>query len=430
MNKRYVLINLPVAFQKKIFLVISALVTFTIPLKPSYNSIGIIILLVYWLLFLPKSFNKGRIRFILMISALFWVALIAMGYTQNINEGLFRLQQKSILFVIPLIFGTIDFDWQREFRWIVSLFIITAVIASLVCLGDGFMYFVRNDSTERFFSDGLVEFINLYPYIMALICLVAILIISEASLNKIELHNWLHQPFIAAGLLIFFSLMIFLLSVKQIILAWMAFFVINALRMKARKSVALFLIVCSFIILIASVFFIPTLNRKVKEVFYSEENNIPLDRDASLGRDWNGIALRKAIWTCTLDVIKSNFIVGVGTGDGQDTLQAAYENRMFYFASRHNLYNAHNQYLQTMVNFGVIGLFIWMFSLYSFWKTFRRHWLIVNLIGCFMFAMLTESMLETNKGILLMAFCCSIIPFADPLIFNKGHQDIAWEKYY
>ena len=163
------------------------------------------------------------------------------------------------------------------------------------------------------------------------------------------------------------------------------------------------------LLVVTSIILIPTLKTKAEEVISGKENTIPLDQDASLGRTWNGIAMRKAVWTCSLDAIKKNFWLGVGTGDGQDELQSAYEKRQFYFASRHNRFNTHNQYLQTLVNFGLIGFTIWMISLWFLYQHYKSSPLAIYLLGCLMFSMLTESMLETNKGVLSMAFVLTVL---------------------
>jgi O-antigen ligase len=246
---------------------------------------------------------------------------------------------------------------------------------------------------------------------------------TEALLGKYELHSWLHQRALAIALIIFLSIFILLLSVKQIILAWIIFFIFYSFRIHSKKSVVLIMMVTCFLLITGSVMIIPTLKTKFYEVVNGKDNTIPLDQDSSLGRNWNGIALRKAIWICAVDAIGNNPLMGVGTGDGQDVLQATYENRQFYFASRYNRYNAHNQYLQVLLNYGMIGLMIWLGSLYWLFRNFKSDWLVVSLLACLMFAMLTESMFETNKGVLLMAFTVTIFSFGQPSSWiNKNNS--------
>jgi len=147
----------------------------------------------------------------------------------------------------------------------------------------------------------------------------------------------------------------------------------------------------------------------------SAENTVPLDKDASLGRSWGGKQLRIAIWRCSWDVIKDHWAIGVGTGDAQSSLQMAYEKRKFYFASRYNNYNTHNQYLQETVSYGIVGLVIFLVVLIA--PLFKKFYPEQNLfywmfLLSFAFACTTDTPLETNKGIIWYTFFNSLLFFA------------------
>ena len=169
----------------------------------------------------------------------------------------------------------------------------------------------------------------------------------------------------------------------------------------------------------------PFLKRQWNEIMdFSEANEIPLDKDLSLGKSWGGWQLRKAIWQCSWDIVKKYPAFGVGTGDSQDSLQIAYERRKFYFASRYNRYNTHNQYLQETVTHGFFGLSIFLLSLIAplfasmpaddqiFYRVF---------IFCFAVICLTDTPLELNKGIIWYSFFNALIFFKS---YNFKHKYI------
>lgn len=399
--------------EKNAFLVLSIALAFSIPFKAIYNSISCIALLIFWIFFMRKSFDSPRLKIVLGISILFWIALIGMVYTQNFEEGLFRLQQKSLLLLLPTIFITISIDWKNEFKWIVSFFILGVLTACFVCLMNASVHLILYNGYERFFSHDLTSFIDLYPYIMSMLCLASILILAEVGLGRLNIYWFNNSRVVLIGLILFFSIFIFLLSVKQVIIAWLGFTIVYSIRTINNKITAIVIAIIGFLIVSTSISFIPTLKAKLDEIVSGKENTIPLDQDASLGRGWNGIAMRKAVWLCSIDAINQSPWIGVGTGDGQDALQIVYENRQFYFASRFNRFNTHNQYLQVIVNYGFLGVFLWIVSLFYLLKVNRSNWLVIALIFIFVFAMLTESMLETNKGVVLMAFLLSI--FSAPI---------------
>jgi O-antigen ligase len=170
-----------------------------------------------------------------------------------------------------------------------------------------------------------------------------------------------------------------------------------------------------FLLILMSGIFIPSLNRQWKElVDFSKENTIILDKDASLERSWGGKTLRLAIWQCSFDVLKKHWLWGVGTGDVQDNLQQAYEDRKFYFASRYNYYNAHNQYLQYGIGFGIPGILLFTLSILYPLVIFsgkNQNLLYLLFLAIFGITALTESVLEINKGIVWYSFFNSIFAF-------------------
>jgi O-antigen ligase len=67
--------------------------------------------------------------------------------------------------------------------------------------------------------------------------------------------------------------------------------------------------------------------------------------------------VRYDIWRSAIGVIKQNFIFGVGTGDASKDLAEEFLNRGYVNGFYDNL-NAHNQFLETLLENGLIGLII------------------------------------------------------------------------
>ena len=159
---------------------------------------------------------------------------------------------------------------------------------------------------------------------------------------------------------------------------------------------------------------VPLKNQWTELFDFSGKASIVLDADSSLARPWGGKAIRVAIWKCSGDIIKRRWLTGVGTGDVQDCLQQAYEDRKFYFASRYNRYNAHNQYLQSAISHGIAGALLFAFCiavpLYQNRKSFSNNIYMLFLV-LFAITAITESVLEINKGVVLYSFFNSIFAF-------------------
>lgn len=411
MKEGYKFFNISHQQEKKYFLYILCLIAFTIPFKAIFNSIICITLLLFWVLFMTKKFEARKLKIGAAISVLFWIALLGMVHTQNIDEGLFRLQQKSLLIIFPLVFGTISIDWQDNVKWILTVFVCAIMIACIACLIGASVFWLSHQSTERFFSEPLAEsgFINLYPYILAFLCLSGVFILAESLLGTLPIHSLLKKPLVSLPFILFLSLFIHLLSVKQIILILIMLIIGYSLRL--RRTYGIILLVMGCTVLLVSSLSIPTLRTRVKESFEEYGKKNPLTENPASATPLNGISLRRALWVCAVDVIRDNPLVGVGTGDSQDVLQESYEKREFILASRYNTFNTHNQYLQTFVSFGILGFAIWLVSLFWLFVNLKDNWPFICLLVMLMFAMFTESMLETNKGVLIMAFLLSVFSY-------------------
>ena len=112
-----------------------------------------------------------------------------------------------------------------------------------------------------------------------------------------------------------------------------------------------------------------------------------------------------AIFTIGFDLFKESPVIGYGTGDIKDVLINGYKKANF-IKGYDRKYNCHNQFLQFLLAFGLIGLLIFLISLVYplFFAFFQKNYLYVFLILMLSFNFLFESMLETKAGVEFYAF--------------------------
>jgi O-antigen ligase len=119
----------------------------------------------------------------------------------------------------------------------------------------------------------------------------------------------------------------------------------------------------------------------------------------------NSTNSRIIIWKSSVHLIKENFWFGVGTGDVTDELVKDYSNNSFNIGIKKR-YNAHNQYLQVWLAYGLVGFSLFALSFAMYWqmaiKNFDVIYLIFLLIMTIVF--LTESYLQTQSGVVFFAF--------------------------
>jgi len=117
---------------------------------------------------------------------------------------------------------------------------------------------------------------------------------------------------------------------------------------------------------------------------------------------WGGRSLRIEKWRNTLECYMNFPILGTGAGDCEDELLKVYRKNNFEIALKAS-YNPHNQFLQTLLTLGPLGLVVRLGIFGSMLTRAERNqdFTLFLLAIVFAFSMVTESMLERQSGIFL-----------------------------
>ena len=151
----------------------------------------------------------------------------------------------------------------------------------------------------------------------------------------------------------------------------------------------------------------PGLKTRIMKIMVAYDNYAD-DRDANGSSVFQRVEYIKA----SLNIIKENPIMGVGTGDISVAFNDYYEKSNSKL-TRENRLRSHNQYLAITVAFGVVGL-IWFLSsmLYPLFADKKNiNYLYIVFLLIMMLSMLTEDTLETQIGVTLFAFFNSFLVF-------------------
>lgn len=387
-------------------------IVYTLVFLTYLNSVLSILLVVFWLIFSKKEFapSSRKTRLMLLFISLFAIGMAGMIYTSNSKAGLATLETQSAILFFPLVFGTTTVLTREMVKKITAHFLIAMAFAAVAGLGYGVYNYFHTGHVEQLTRDRIVLFHVVRPAVMGLFSLLAMIIAFEKLATSSAKTKGLLYAFI--GLM---TILIFLLSIRLIIVCWLFIVFYYFLLLVKQKLYRIFLITIAITLLIISAVAIPTVKNQWNELFdFSGRSTIVLDKDSSLGRHWRGKALRVAIWKCSADILKKHWVTGVGTGDVQDSLQKAYENRKFFFASLYNKYNAHNEYLQVTLANGLPGLLILLSCIFYPLLHYREKFTgNIYFLFLLLFAItgITESVLEVNKGIIWYSFFNSIFAF-------------------
>jgi O-antigen ligase len=405
--------------QKEIVVIACISMVVSLVWWPLLNSIVGAFIFGFWLLFCKKEFSvttkQGKLMLLLM--SLYCISLIGFFYSSNVEEAMFKVQQKSALALFPLVFGTANLLTPKDVTRILQWFSLAVFFMCIFFLGNGIIFYFKTGSTAQLHGYELNSFKQATPVTVAVFCLfAAIFHLYCATFQQYTVKNrsfWLHM-----AVVFFYTGFLFLFGNRMTLLLLCISFPLFIVKQLSTLNHKLsFLALFATFIVVAAITN-PSLKKQLAEFGnLSQSSFIQLDSDSSLGKSWGGIPLRVAIWNCSWGLVQKKWITGVGTGDVQDELQSVYEQRKFYFASRFNRYNAHNQYLEQILANGIMGfiLLALCIAVPLFRYLYRKNTTLLYPIFLIIFAFIccSESFLEINKGIVWYSFFNSIFVFSE-----------------
>ncbi len=389
-------------------------------LPSAFNSFFIALFVVHSF-FTPgfRSSFKGNSRVaLLLFSGFFMWNAISLFYTSNLDEGLFKLQTKLPFLIVPIAIIGSGIHRSREFRkvgmngflWFTLIAAMAALInAGVTSLQEGSLYKMANDDgtivKQYYFTYTHLAFFIMHPAYFSLYVGTAIFMGLHLLINR---ESLIRQRWAQLVLLVFLFVFLFLLQGRMSILSFcfmlfggvLIYFFASGSYLKGIALVSFPLLFLAAILIFAP----PSLTRR-----FTEFNSMDYDLSSSSVYDFNGLTIRLAEWECALDAISAKPIAGHGLGDAHSALMDSYRKNNFVVGLDKG-YNCHNQYLETPLQSGLIGIllllgiFLWLMVMaYQ-----GRDLLLFVLTGFFLISMLTESLLERQWAI---AFFTAIFPY-------------------
>ncbi|MBL0742224.1 O-antigen ligase family protein [Chryseolinea lacunae] len=129
--------------------------------------------------------------------------------------------------------------------------------------------------------------------------------------------------------------------------------------------------------------------------------------DDAYAGNWNSISQRLAIWKCAAEAAADVFPLGYGTGSGQYKLHDKYV-KYHYTRGIEDNYNAHSEYLFTLLDIGALGLVVVLLMI------------ILPLVRAF----------RTNNHMLFCLQCFILIYFSVEVIFARRFGIFFYAFFY
>ncbi len=316
---------------------------------------------------------------ILAVAGLFW--------SDNVNQGLQEVQRLLPFFFIPLAILPLKIN-REKYKWIFNWF--SAAVFSAFTIGLIFHWLFK------FFNWGVYDsyhefafFLNRHPTYFSLFTVIIMIHAIYFLLKEYRFYYVLH---IATGLFILYTLSTRIAFPALIIGVIIIFFVINNFLVKYR-----FLLILP--ILIVAI---------ISSIWVFQKKN-PFERLHHSNMSY--MEHRVKHWESVWEISLKTPLAGKGTGSSRSDLWNLYKEKGLKNAFQEK-YNAHNQFLEVILNYGFSGFFLFLLSVLFLFKSFAKcndkalAWSILTVLLVFM---LTESILVRLSGIVIYALWISLL---------------------
>lgn len=309
--------------------------------------------------------------------------------------------------IFPLLLYSVKIN-KTYIKHILISFISACLLLSIILLSNAFYLFLKDGLIDHFILDHLTSATGIHRVYVSIYFLFSIYILLYFKLT--EQKKIFNSNIPINLLLIHFTILIFLIASRTIVLLTFISFIIVTIYSIIRTKQLLKGISGLIIFITLSVSFL-SLNEKIKVIMIQTFQD--LDK-GNTELNPTGPNQRIEIWKASLKAIQEN-PMGVGSGDVEDILLEKYKENKFMWGIEYK-YNAHNQFLQTFIGLGIIGLiFLIAGFIIPILDSFRKkQYLYSGLLLVFALACMSESMLCAQKGVVFYAFFNSLLVFHYP----------------
>lgn len=407
--------------RKNLFFLYSILgIILTLPYNLLANNIFIALLIISWLSsgnWDKKIDNLRHNKLFYLFSSLFIINIIGLAYTNYFDSGLAFIERRLTIFVFPLVLlSSKHILTSYNVRALLVAFSLVMVGGSLFSHINIFTELInKNQPILAIFGSpythtGLSQYTNFHAGYFSMYNSFAVFILLYYS----YLANSMVRKavgFLLSFYLLFFNLMlasrIGLIAMILIIVFLALYYIITTKKTKLILWLVFFIITIPLIIGIFSPSIKKRLYENPKEVLTMDAYTITTKNFQRLG----SILFRIQIYDCSFSLLKyPNFIWGYGTGGSDGALQKCYAQKEYGWVAARK-FNSHNQYLDQLLQHGLLGviIFVWVI-MYPLKRAFiAKEWLYAVFLMLISISALTENILNVQKGVVFYSIFNAIL---------------------
>lgn len=382
---------------------------------------GFLFSLLYFIFEGKKYWNKEKTIQIMLFSSLFLIFTVSLLYTNDIKNGIKFIVRllPTILFPAIFLFNKKDLITANQFNKITTIYCL-AVLLALVFLHI-FLFDQLYDPNIKFWDfrqlieskikvhgtylsmwtgfaiilliykiKGVISYSKVYFSIFGMLLIIGYFFYWQYLIGS-------RMPFIATIIVCFFCLF---KNWKQMILAGILMIILS-------------------VVLVSKVDRIGERFEKLKNYNFTFPEGKYEDNYPNISNE----QIRNGIYYCSYETLKKEPLLGYGVGDVEAKLQACYD-VTFTNTDTYKVinYNSHNQFLNIILSSGIIGLILFLGSVFYFLeRAFNRKLGIYISFIIFIFCNFCfENILSRHDGVIFFSFFSSILFFQVKQINEKG----------
>lgn len=403
-------INVFTKSRENLYALLLFLVIFSATLGFKLNSVSIILLSIFYLLDkqLLRKVKQGNKIIVLLFVCYFLIHLLGYFYSINKVTAIHEIEVKLSFFVLPLIIATEKLSVKKINKVFILFKYWLVTIATYLILHK---IFIVGGPISTLSTHSLLFITNIHQTYYSLFYVFGLLfIIHQIKTNKINRAiGYIEMLFF----LFFIVLLGARITVMYALVISIAFLIYQFFKFNGTKKLITFFGVLFFVLLIYKETNIVSKISRLSKIEWNINKNIYNHQVFTIeynDKTSNSFELRLIKWYCAINIVKKNIFFGVGSGDCNEELVKQYHKIDFKKGMVYE-YNAHNQYLEEFVKFGLFGgLFFCFFIGYLIFDSIKKkNTLLVCVILLVSSFLLVESVFVRQHGVLFFTFFIPIL---------------------
>ena len=387
-----------------------------LPFDRTYSTIVLISFLLHSIIFFRKSQFAQINTVVLVLQSVFILTILSLLYASYLSRALDVAGKQLAIFLFPVLLATTRLNLRKYNHNLLLGFSMGCVATILYLYFDAFHIILYNQlPLQRIFSGDFVNHnfsltIDMHATYLSMLLVIAITwLLHQLLVQPVSTSTALYIVCIAiltAGLFQLGSKSAFVAFII-IIVAGFPWLVLNGKKRIWFIAVSIVMLTVIFAVVLSVDIF---RNRYVTMLENDlRENTGIADKSGRLDR-----------WDAALSIVQKSPVLGTGMGSEIPLLKDRYFERKMYAAWLNSL-NVHNQYLGLLINTGMVGVLVYMFTLgWGLRRAVKKTDIVLfAFIVLIAVVSLAEDILDVNKGIFFYGYFFSFLVLSKTSVAGK-----------